>query len=85
MNLYSAKWCNGCKNLKATLDKAKIKYKVIDIDKPKGSELARAAQIRAIPVLEIDTDKGKKYLVGNSTAQQVREFQAQSKVIQGNE
>jgi glutaredoxin len=66
--LYSASWCMPCRNVKATLDKYKIAYEVVDIDK--DSERARLGGIRGVPTLEL----GDNRVVGNLTINQIEHF-----------
>ncbi len=68
IKVYSAEWCQPCKQVKALLDKNNINYEVVDIDS--NSEEARALGIRGIPTLI--NDEGTR-LVGAVTFKQIEE------------
>lgn len=67
LEVYSAEWCQPCKQLKKLLDTNNIEYKVIDIDK--DPETSRIRGIRGIPTL-IEPTSGER-LVGSVTKEQV--------------
>lgn len=83
MIVFIDKTQRPCQDLKEKLDKYKIKCTFVDINSKKGAILAREAGIRAVPAFEMDTIKGKKYMFGNASVDQVREFMAEKGVVKG--
>lgn len=69
MLLYSASWCQPCKQLKKMLDENNIEYTTIDIDA--DPEVARAAGVRGIPTL---VNAAGERRVGAITLAQVKEL-----------
>ncbi len=70
IKLYSAEWCNPCKQLKQLLKEKGIEYTPVDIDK--DPELARVNAVRGVPTL-VREDTGQR-LVGAVTPEQLRVF-----------
>ena len=56
LTVYSADWCRDCREAKRFLDKHKIAYKVIDIEKTPGAADEVQAHVgkKAIPQFVID-------------------------------
>ena len=56
LTVYTADWCRDCREAKRFLDKHKIAYKVIDIEKTPGAadDLLRHVGKKAIPQFVID-------------------------------
>ena len=69
ITIYSADWCQPCKQLKKMLDNNEIEYTVIDIDK--APETARSLGIRGVPT--IINELGERR-VGAITLAQVKEL-----------
>jgi glutaredoxin len=72
IKVYSASWCEPCKQLKLLLTSEGVTHTVIDIDK--DPESSRLAGVRGIPTV-IREDTGQR-LVGAVTAEQLRVFMA---------
>ncbi len=72
IKLFSAGWCTPCKSLKLLMKANSLKAEVVDIDSLKGSEEARALDVRGIPML-YDTETGGK-IIGNISLTQLRDF-----------
>lgn len=72
IKVYSAGWCNPCKQVKLLLDTQGVEYEVVDIDK--DPESARVNGVRGIPTL-VREDTGQR-LVGSITSEQLRVFMA---------
>ena len=72
MLLFSAEWCGACKPVKSLIETDKLDVELVDIDSPKGMDVATQAGIRGIPALvDGDTfvqgaDEIMKYLRGNT-------------------
>ncbi len=56
LTLYSASWCRDCREAKRFLEKHKIAYKEVDIERTPGAadEVMRHVGKRAIPQFVID-------------------------------
>ena len=56
LTVYTADWCRDCREAKRFLDKHKIAYKVIDIEKTPGAadDLLRHVGKKAIPQFVLD-------------------------------
>ena len=56
LTIYSADWCRDCREAKRFLDKHKISYKVVDIERTPGAadELLRHVGKKAIPQFVVD-------------------------------
>ncbi len=56
LTMYSADWCRDCREAKRFLDKHKISYKVVDIERTPGAadELLRHVGKKAIPQFVVD-------------------------------
>ena len=64
--VYSATWCRDCRDAKRFLDKHKIAYKEIDIERTPGAadEVLRKVGKRAIPQFVIDGEWVQPYRPG---------------------
>lgn len=64
--LYSAGWCRDCREAKRFLDKHKIAYTEIDIERTPGAadEVVRHVGKRAIPQFVIDGEWVQPYRPG---------------------
>ena len=52
VTLFGAEWCPACKTCKDWLDKNKIEYRYVDVEKDRDEFLMLGA--RAIPVIKIN-------------------------------
>ena len=64
--VYSASWCRDCRDAKRFLDKHKIAFKEIDIERTPGAaeEVIRHVGKRAIPQFVIDGEWVQPYRPG---------------------
>jgi mycoredoxin len=64
--LYSAVWCRDCREAKRFLDKHKIPYREVDIERTPGAsdEVLRHVGKRAIPQFVIDGEWVQPYRPG---------------------
>ena len=66
VTVYSAFWCPDCREAKRFLDRHKIPYREIDIEKTPGAadEVVRHTGKRAIPQFVIDGEWVQPYTAG---------------------
>ena len=66
VTVYSAFWCPDCREAKRFLDRHKIPYREIDIEKTPGAadEVVRRTGKRAIPQFVIDGEWVQPYTAG---------------------
>ena len=66
VQMYTAAWCRDCREAKRFLEKHKISYKEIDIERTPGAaeEVVRHVGKRAIPQFVIDGEWVQPYRPG---------------------
>lgn len=47
--IVSASWCQNCKVLKASLDRAGIEYQEIDADSEEGMQFTQENKVKSLP------------------------------------
>lgn len=57
IQVYSAKWCQGCGTVKKVLEQKGIAYEVVDIDTVEGMEKAKELGVRNIPVTVVNGER----------------------------
>ncbi len=64
--VYTASWCRDCREAKRFLDKHKLSYREIDIERTPGAadEVLRHVGKRAIPQFVIDGEWVQPYRLG---------------------
>ncbi len=59
--MLAADWCGYCRKLRRDFDRARVAYRLLDIDTPEGERAMRALGARAVPVTVIGQDVVRGY------------------------
>lgn len=59
--MLAAEWCGYCRKLRRDFDRARVAYRLLDIDTPEGARAMQALGARAVPVTVIGQDVVRGY------------------------